>query len=43
MVGRGKTNIGFFFLAGDSASLAGDRKERLKIWSFMPDRKRSHV
>ena len=43
MVGRGKTNKGFFFLAGDSASLAGGRTERRKIGSFTPDRKRSHV
>ena len=42
MVGQGKTNKGFFFLVGDSASLAGGRKKRRKIGSFTPDRKRSH-
>ena len=40
MVGLGKLSIGFFFLAEDLASLAGGRKKRQKIRSFMPDRKR---
>ena len=43
MVGQGKLNIGFFFLAGNSTSLAGGRKLRRKIGSFTPGCKRSHV
>ena len=43
MVGRGKKQHRIFFLAGDSASLVGGRKQRRKIGSFMPDHKRSHA
>ena len=43
MVGRGKKKHRIFFLAGGSASLVGGRKERRKIGSFTPGRKRSHV
>ena len=51
--GSGKNQLTIFFVGGggwgggggggNSASLAGGHKERWKIGSFIPDRKRSHV